>query len=98
MKKIEVIFSEERIDILKNYADQRNLTVCLSEVMLYEPGRMHIKKYRGAEYRVEQVRKIKAEIFANDEIISEAQQFFQQSLMEKDKGDRYVIYEIEAFE
>ena len=94
MTKIELLLEEEKIGQLKAYATEQNFTIVFSEAMLFEPGKQHTKKYRGAEYVVEQVKKIKADIYIEEERISSIKEYLILHLLDKDKNDMCVISEI----
>ena len=69
MKKIEAIIRPHLLDAVKNAlseADVKGMTI--SEVQGYGRQRGHTETYRGAEYQIEFVPKIKIEVIIPDDI------------------------------
>ena len=69
MKKIEAIMRPHLLDAVKNALseiDVKGMTV--SEVQGYGRQRGHTETYRGAEYQIEFIPKVKVEVIIPDEI------------------------------
>lgn len=69
MKKIEAIIRPHLLDAVKNALQEVNvlgMTVC--EVQGYGRQRGHTETYRGAEYQIEFVPKIKLEVIIPDDV------------------------------
>lgn len=69
MKKIEAIIRPHLLDAVKNALQEVNvLGMTVSEVQGYGRQRGHTETYRGAEYQIEFVPKIKLEVIIPDDI------------------------------
>jgi len=69
MKKIEAIIRPHLLDAVKNAlseADVKGMTI--SEVQGYGRQRGHTETYRGAEYQIDFIPKLKIEVLIPDEI------------------------------
>ena len=69
MKKIEAIMRPHLLDAVKNALseiDVKGMTV--SEVQGYGRQRGHTETYRGAEYQIDFIPKLKVEVIISDEI------------------------------
>ncbi|TKB25265.1 P-II family nitrogen regulator [Desulfopila sp. IMCC35006] len=68
MKKVEVIIKPFKLDALKEGLGSLNIHgMTISEVKGFGRQKGHKEIYRGAEYNVDFVPKLKAEIVVNDE-------------------------------
>jgi nitrogen regulatory protein P-II 1 len=71
MKKIEAIFKPFKLDDVKDALNKLGIKgMTVSEVKGYGRQKGHTELYRGAEYVVDFLPKIKIEIVAGDDIIS----------------------------
>ncbi|HEX6623749.1 MAG TPA: P-II family nitrogen regulator [Pyrinomonadaceae bacterium] len=69
MKKVEAIIRPHLLDAVKNALQEVNvLGMTVSEVQGYGRQRGHTETYRGAEYQIEFVPKIKLEVVIPDDI------------------------------
>jgi nitrogen regulatory protein P-II 1 len=69
MKKVEAIIRPHLLDAVKNALQEVNvLGMTVSEVQGYGRQRGHTETYRGAEYQIEFVPKIKLEVIIPDYI------------------------------
>jgi nitrogen regulatory protein P-II 1 len=68
MKKLEIIIKPEKLDELKNLLSENAVNgLNIVNVMGYGNQKGVIKKYRGAEYRVDLLPKVKVETVVDDE-------------------------------
>ncbi len=73
MKKIEVIIKPFKLEALKEAMASLNIHgMTISEVKGFGRQKGHKEIYRGAEYEVDFIPKIKAEIVINDEQVDKA--------------------------
>lgn len=95
MRKIDIIFQVEKIDQLKTICQTLEISdIIFSEVKLFNPDLLITKRYRGAEYQMSQLTKLKAEIIVEDNC--EDKVFLQlEEILEKEKGDSIVSYIVE---
>lgn len=69
MKKLEAIIRPHLLDAVKNALQEVNVVgMTVSEVQGYGRQRGHTETYRGAEYQIEFVPKMKIEVIIPDEI------------------------------
>lgn len=69
MKKLEIIIKPEKLDSLKAILDENKVNgLNLVNVMGYGNQKGVIKTYRGAEYKVELLPKVKVETVVSDEL------------------------------
>ena len=69
MKKVEAIIRPHLLDAVKNALQEVNVVgMTVSEVQGYGRQRGHTETYRGAEYQIEFVPKIKLEVVIPDDI------------------------------
>ena len=69
MKKIEAIIRPHLLDAVKNALQEANVVgMTVSEVQGYGRQRGHTETYRGAEYQIEFVPKIKVEVVIPDDV------------------------------
>ena len=70
MKKIEAIIKPFKLDEVKEALIESNITgITVSEVKGHGRQHGHTELYRGAEYVVDFLPKVKLEIFVNDEFV-----------------------------
>lgn len=68
MKKLEIIIKPEKLDDLKALLSENEVNgLNIVNVMGYGSQKGVIKKYRGAEYRVDLLPKVKVETVVSDE-------------------------------
>ena len=88
MKKVEAIIKPFKLDDVKESLSNlgvKGLTV--SEVKGFGRQRGHREVYRGAEYQVDFVSKIKIEVVMEDELVSEAVKVIQEKARTGQIGD-----------
>jgi nitrogen regulatory protein P-II 1 len=69
MKKIEAIIRSHLLDAVRSALQEENVVgMTISEVQGYGRQRGHTETYRGAEYQIQFVPKIKIEVIIPDEI------------------------------
>jgi len=72
MKKIEAIIKPFKLDDVKDALNQINLTgMTISEVKGYGRQRGHKEIYRGAEYQVDFVPKVKLDIVVDESLVDQ---------------------------
>ena len=72
MKKIEAIIKPFKLDDVKDALNQINLTgMSISEVKGYGRQRGHKEIYRGAEYQVDFVPKVKLDIVVDESLVDQ---------------------------
>lgn len=70
MKKLEIIIKPEKLDDLKKLLSENEVNgLNIVNVMGYGSQKGVIKKYRGAEYRVDLLPKVKVETVVSDEAV-----------------------------
>ena len=88
MKKIEAIIRPHLLDAVKNAlreVDVKGMTV--SEVQGYGRQRGHTETYRGAEYKIDFIPKLKIEVIIPDEIEDAVVQAISKSAQTGKFGD-----------
>lgn len=88
MKKVEAIIKPFKLDDVKESLSNlgvRGLTV--SEVKGFGRQRGHREVYRGAEYQVDFVSKIKIEVVMEDEMVAEVVKLIQEKAKTGQIGD-----------
>lgn len=69
MKKLEIIIKPERLDDLKSILDNCKSTgLMISNIMGYGSQKGHKQIYRGNEYNVNLLPKVKVETVVNDDV------------------------------
>ena len=69
MKKIEAIIRPHLLDAVRNALQEVNVAgMTISEVQGYGRQKGHTETYRGAEYQIEFVPKIKIELIISEEV------------------------------
>lgn len=73
MKKIEAIIRPHKLDDVHNELQQNGFTgLTVSEIKGYGRQKGHKETYRGSEYNIEFVPKIKMELVCNDDAVEKA--------------------------
>jgi nitrogen regulatory protein P-II 1 len=88
MKKVEAIIKPFKLDDVKNGLSGlgiKGLTV--SEVKGFGRQRGHVEVYRGAEYQVDFVSKIKIEVVLDSDLVPEAVKIIQEKARTGEIGD-----------
>ncbi|HKI51202.1 MAG TPA: P-II family nitrogen regulator [Geothermobacteraceae bacterium] len=71
MKKIECIIKPFKLDDVKNALTEMGVTgMTVSEVRGFGRQKGHTELYRGAEYQIDFIPKVKLELVVNDDLIS----------------------------
>lgn len=69
MKKVEAIIRPHLLDAVRNALHEVNVTgMTISEVQGYGRQKGHTETYRGTEYQIEFIPKIKIEVIVSEEI------------------------------
>lgn len=88
MKKIEVIIKPFKLDDVKEALTDMGIQgMTVSEVKGYGRQKGHKEVYRGAEYAVDFVPKLKIEIAANDDIVEQVVETVQKAASTGKIGD-----------
>ena len=97
MKKIEAIIKPFKLDEVKNSLSQigiQGLTVYEAKGFGRQKG--HTELYRGAEYVVDFLPKVKIEIIIDDELVEQALECIEQSAKTGRIGDgKIFVYDVE---
>lgn len=73
MKKIEAIIKPFKLDDVKNELSKLGVQgMTISEVKGFGRQKGHTEVYRGAEYKIDFVPKIKVELIVNDDLVLKA--------------------------
>ena len=97
MKKIEAIIKPFKLDEVKQGLSEINLNgMTVSEVKGYGRQKGHTELYRGAEYNIDFLPKVKIEIVLSDEKLEEAISIIQKIANTGKIGDgKIFVYDIE---
>ena len=97
MKKIEAIIKPFKLDEVKQGLSEINLNgMTVSEVKGYGRQKGHTELYRGAEYNIDFLPKVKIEIVLSDERLEEAIGIIQKIANTGKIGDgKIFVYDIE---
>lgn len=88
MKKIEAIIKPFKLDEVKEALNEVGIQgITVSEVKGFGRQKGHTELYRGAEYVVDFIPKIKMEIIVNDEIVSKVVETIEQAAKTGRIGD-----------
>ena len=88
MKKIEAIIKPFKLDEVKNALHEVGITgMTVSEVKGFGRQKGHTEVYRGAEYVIDFLPKIKVEVVLDDAIVERAVQAIQESERTEKIGD-----------
>jgi nitrogen regulatory protein P-II 1 len=88
MKKIEAIIKPFKLDEVKNALHEIGITgLTVSEVKGCGRQKGITEVYRGAEYHIPFIQKIKLELVVNDEIVEQAVEIIQKSAQTGEIGD-----------
>ena len=97
MKKLEIIIKPEKLEDLKEILDESEVNgLNIVNIMGYGNQKGIVKKYRGAEYRVNLLPKIKVETVVTDEKSSTLVDKIVKEVNTGNYGDgKIFIYEVE---
>ena len=88
MKKIEIITRPYKVDEVKESLTALGIQgMTISEVQGFGRQRGHKEVYRGAEYQVDFVAKVKIEVVVDDEVMPQAVQAVQKAALTGKIGD-----------
>lgn len=88
MKKIEAIIKPFKLDEVKEALNEVGIQgITVSEVKGFGRQKGHTELYRGAEYVVDFIPKIKMEIIVNDEIVGKVVETIEQAAKTGRIGD-----------
>lgn len=97
MKKLEIIIQPEKLEDLKAILDSSNATgVMISNIMGYGNQKGHKKVYRGAEYSVNLLPKVKVETVVEPEAVEPLVKQICDEIQTGAYGDgKIFIYDVE---
>ena len=97
MKKLEIVVRSEKLDDVKSILDECESTgAMVSNIMGYGNQKGVVKRYRGAEYRVNLLPKIKVETVVTDEVAESLIDKIVKEINTGNYGDgKIFIYNIE---
>lgn len=96
MKKIEIIIKPENLEVLMEILEHENIrNFDIVTIMDYAKDNTVIKKYRGAQYQVNMISKLKAEVIADDDVSENLIVKIVGELRAQDIDSRVVSYECE---
>ncbi|MDP6559429.1 MAG: P-II family nitrogen regulator [Candidatus Binatia bacterium] len=88
MKKIEAVIKPFRLDEVKHKLTSTGITgMTISEVKGFGRQKGHTELYRGAEYTVDFLPKVKLEVLVTDEMLSKAVEAILESAQTGKIGD-----------
>ena len=88
MKKVEAIIKPFKLDEVKEALNEVGIQgITVSEVKGFGRQKGHTELYRGAEYVVDFIPKIKMEIIVSDEIVSKVSETIEQAAKTGRIGD-----------
>ncbi len=88
MKKIEAIIKPFKLDDVRDALGEIGVTgMTVSEVKGFGRQKGHVENYRGAEYAVDFLPKIKVEIAVSDDVVEDVISAIQQSVKTGKVGD-----------
>ena len=99
MKKIEAIIRPSRVDEVKDALNSVGVSgMTVSEVRGYGRQKGHKELYRGAEYIVDFVPKVKIEVVVQDEVVAQAIDAIERTARTGELGDGkiFVLEVVEA--
>ena len=97
MKKLEIVIQPEKLEALKAILDASNASgVMISNIMGYGNQKGHKKIYRGAEYSVNLLPKIKVETVVDPEVAEPLIQKIVEEIKTGAYGDgKIFLYDVE---
>lgn len=97
MKKLEIVIQPEKLEDLKSILDESNITgLMISNVMGYGNQKGHKKIYRGAEYNVNLLPKVKVETVIEPETAERLIETIVSEIRTGKYGDgKIFVYEVE---
>lgn len=97
MKKLEIIIKPEKLDNLKSILDHDAINgVNVVNVMGYGNQKGVVKKYRGAEYRVNFLPKVKVETVVMDDVADALVDKIVKEIQTGNYGDgKIFVYEVQ---
>ena len=96
MKKLEIIIQPEKLEDLKTILDESNVNGLMSNVMGYGNQKGHKKVYRGAEYNVNLLPKVKVETVIEPDIAETLIEKITSEIRTGTYGDgKIFVYEVE---
>jgi nitrogen regulatory protein P-II 1 len=88
MKKIECIIKPFKLDDVKNALTELGITgMTVSEVRGFGRQKGHTELYRGAEYQIDFIPKVKLELVINDDLVSKVVETVQKEACTGRIGD-----------
>lgn len=88
MKKIEAVIRHHKLDDVKNAIGQTGVTgMTVTEVRGFGRQKGHVESYRGVEYTVDLLPKIKIEVITTDDMVSKVTQAILKAARTGEIGD-----------
>jgi nitrogen regulatory protein P-II 1 len=88
MKKIECIIKPFKLDDVKNALTELGITgMTVSEVRGFGRQKGHTELYRGAEYQIDFIPKVKLELVVNDDLVAKVVETVQKEACTGRIGD-----------
>lgn len=88
MKKLEAVIRHHKLDDVKNSLSKAGVTgITVTEVRGFGRQKGHVESYRGVEYTVDLLPKVKLEIVLNDDMVAKAIDAITQAARTGEIGD-----------
>ena len=97
MKKLEIVIQPEKLEDLKSILDENQVNgLMISNIMGYGNQKGHKKVYRGAEYNVNLLPKVKVETVVDSEIANDLIDKIVSEISTGTYGDgKIFVYDVE---
>ena len=97
MKKIEAIVKPFKLDEVKNALSQIGVQgMTVSEVRGFGRQKGHTELYRGAEYKIDFIPKVKLEVIVTDEMVQQVVETIERAAKTGKIGDgKIFVYSVE---
>lgn len=96
MKKLEIIIRSEKLDEMKKILDECNVTgAMISDLMGYGRQKGYKSTYKGSEYIINLLPKIKVETVVNDDLVDKIIDMVEERISTGNIGDgKIFIYDV----
>jgi len=97
MKKLEIVIRSEKLDDMKQILDECQVTgAMISDLMGYGRQKGYKSRYRGSEYIINLLPKIKVETVVNDDLVDRIIELVEERISTDSIGDgKIFIYNVE---
>ena len=97
MKKLEIIIKPERLEVLKEILSAEGVSgIMVTNIMGYGNQKGRTQSYRGVEYGVNMLPKLRVETVVPDEKVAQLMQLIQKNLSTGSIGDgKIFVYHVE---